>query len=251
MITPSLQTPPKLLMEFLSILLPPSRRQEVLGDLTEEYLLAPPRQALWRFLYEVVALIPSAVCGSLKACWSPGMAIPAAFQATADVAIVRRKVEALQEANHNREIFYLSFVGLFGLYIASEIILAHAWLPRLILITYSATLSFTAWQHHARGCGRAIPPNASVSELMNFHYRELVRRCDFLRTLWYWKWLPLGSPIVYVIVVRFDKTTILTASWIFACFVIAHLAARNEMRSLRQRLDELDVQRSYLASRPS
>ena len=99
--TASSKTPPKFVQWLLGLLLPPSRREEVLGDLEEQYLLAPPSRALRRYLFEAVALLPSALYG-LRFCWSPGFGVPMTLPTGSDVAAVRRQVEQFQQENHEK-----------------------------------------------------------------------------------------------------------------------------------------------------
>ncbi len=242
--TASNKTPPALVEWLLSQALPPSRRDEVLGDLQELFLAAPPSRALWVYLWEAAALVAPSILDSLRRCWSPGFGVPGALRAGADVAAVRGQVEQFQQENHCRLVFYLSCVSLLSAYATWRLFHASAWFPCLFWGTFLAMLLFTVVQHHARGSGRTVPAGASLAMLVDFHRRELARRRDFLRTLWYWKMLPLGMPVFAILAVKRDSRVVATVSLMVACYALTTLAARRQARGIERRIDELDAHRT-------
>ena len=242
MSTTSSRTPPKFIQRLLGLLLPPARREEVLGDLEEQFLAAPPSRALWQYLFEVVALLPS-ILYSLRRCLSPGVGVPTSLETGSGIAAVRRQVEEFQQANHYRWLFYLTCAVLISGFLTWKLLLAHFWLQRIVIGGFVAIFLCTAWQHHVRGSGRTVPAGASLSVLVDFHRRELARRRDFLRTLWYWKMAPLAMPMIFALAVKRNWHTVGTLSCVVVCYALSAMVARRQARVIQQRIDELDALR--------
>jgi hypothetical protein len=82
-----------------------------------------------------------------------------------------------------------------------------------------------------------VPSGASLPELVTFHRHALERRSGFLRTLWYWKMLPLALPAIAEIAL--GRSGITVPVFIIGAFTLALTAARGQARRIQQQIDEL------------
>jgi hypothetical protein len=235
------KTPPGFLQSLVGPLLPPERREQVLGDMEERFRAAPPSRALPRYLFEVVTVVPAILFTQLRS-WSVGPGVPRPLQSGSGLATVRAQVQEFQYENYSRLLIYFSLIALLSFFITGMLMFkAERWSQRLIGGTVIAMFLFTAHQHSRRGSARAIPEEDSLSALIAFHRRELARRRDFLRTLWYWKMAPLALPVLIALLVKQNGKTASTALWSISCLVFASLAARCQARGIQKRIDELDT----------
>lgn len=234
-----MKRPPPFIQSVIGALLPPARREEVLGDLEEEYRLAPHHRALWTYLVEAAALLPSIFYRQWRD-FSAGPGVPRPLPTGLGIDALRRRVEEFEQENHSRLLFYVTMVTLLSLLIASLMSLATWWFPRVFGSGFILLLLYTAWQHQSRGSGRPVPAGASVADLVSFYKQELARRRDFLQTLWYWKMVPMGSPILVALLIKRDWDTASTAIWTVAFLALAYRAARRQASGIQKRIDELN-----------
>ena len=156
--------------------------------------------------------------------------------------MVRSQVEEFQRENHCRFLFYSTLVTLIGAFLVWQVVFAHFWFPRLFCSGFVALLFYTARQHHLRSVSRAIPEGASLPDLVALYRRELARRRDFLRTLWYWKMAPLAAPVLIMIAVKQNSKSMSTAIWTLAIYALTNIAARKQAREIQRQIDELGAQ---------
>jgi hypothetical protein len=151
-----MRVPPKIVQSAVGLLLPPARREVVLGDLEEQFRAAPPSQALRQYLFEVVHLLPSILREQLR-CWSTGPGVPAHLRIASGIGVVRSQVEEFQKENHSRFLFYSTVITLVGAFLVWQVVFAHSWFPRLFGIGFMALLFYTARQHYLRSVSRPVP----------------------------------------------------------------------------------------------
>ena len=238
--TPS-NTPPRLLSALAAKLLPPERREQVLGDLEERFRAAPPARALQRYLFEVVTVVPAILFTQLRS-WSAGPGVPRPLQLGSGVTTVRAQVEEFQHENYCRLLLYVSVSTLLSLFLAWQMFSTDFWFGRLFAVAFIAILLLTVQQHSVRGSARSVPEEDSLPALIAFHRRELARRCNFLRTLWYWKMAPLAVPILVIFIVKRNSVALSTVLWTIGCYALASFAARRQARGIQKRIDELGAQ---------
>lgn len=241
----SSKTPPKLLQSLVAPLLPPDRREQVLGDLEEHFRAAPPSRALPLYLFEVVTVVPAILYTQLRS-WSAGPGVPRPLQTGSSIATVRAQVQEFQYENYCRLLFYSSVCTLVSMILAWKMFTSDLWLQRLVSAALITVFLFTLHQHYRRGSARAVPEGDSLPALIAFHQRELARRRDFLRTLWYWKMGPLAVSTVVVLLIKRGADSFPTALWTIGCFVLTHFAAGRQARGIQKRIDELDAQVDFL-----
>lgn len=229
--------PPRWTSGLVGALLPPSRREPILGDLEERYRAADPARARRQYLFDAATLVP-AVFWAQRHQWCLGGDAPPRLVLSSGPRGVRAQVEAFQQENYCRTLFYGTMIALVAGLALWQLISRDNWLARLYLSLILAAQLFTVHQHHRRGGGEAVPAGASLPALVAFHRRALERRRDFLRTLWYWKMLPLGLPILTSLALR--REGMLVPIVTLACFTVAWTAARGQAWSVQQQIDELE-----------
>ncbi len=231
--------PPAFLQQFFGALLPPARREQVLGDLEERYRAATPSRALWQYLWDALLLTP-AVFWRERRRWHISASAPPALRIGAGIDTVRRQVEDFQQETYCRLLFWGSAATLISVFLLVGLSLTHKPAARLFAAGFIALLMFTVYQHRKRGGGRAAPGDASLAELVAFHRRELARRREFLRTLWYWKILPMFLPTIVVALLKPAADTVGTLLCMAGVLSATALASRRHAREVQQRIDELD-----------
>jgi hypothetical protein len=230
--------PPRWMSGPVSALLPPSRREEILGDLEERYRAADPTRAQRQYLFDAVTLVP-AVFWAGRHQWYISRDAPPRLRLASGVRGVRAQVEGFQQENYCRTLVYGGMMALGAALIVWPLVSRDNRLVRLYLLFIVAALLFTAYQHYRRGGGQAVPAGASLPSLVAFHRRALERRRDFLQTLWYWKMLPLALPLL--IEVAFERSGGLgSVVTLTGCFAVALTAARGQARRIQQQIDELE-----------
>ena len=229
--------PPRWLSGLVGALLPPSRREQILGDLEERYRAADLVRARRQYLFDAVTLVP-AVFWAGRHEWYIGGDAPPRLLLSSGPRGVRAQVEAFQQENYCRTLFYGGMIALVATLVLWQLVSRDHWLPRLYLSFIVAVQLFTVYQHYRRGGGETVPAGASLPSLVAFHRRALQRRRDFLQTLWYWKMLPLALPLLTNLAL--GRGSIPAPVVTVACFALAWTAARGQARRIRQQIDELE-----------
>jgi hypothetical protein len=237
----SSKAPPRFLQDFVGVFLPPSCREQVLGDLEEQYRAAPPIRALPRYLFEAAAVVPAVQFTQWRR-FFVGCGVPLPLEIHSGAAVVRQRIEKFQHETYCRFLFYLSMMSLISAWLAWRIVWAESWPARLIPAALIAAFQYTVYQHYTRSPSRAVPANVSLSLLIAFYRRQLALQRDFLRTLWYWKMLPIAAPILLLLLVKPSWRVAGTALWMAGGFALSNLAARKQARGLQKRIDELSDQ---------
>jgi hypothetical protein len=228
--------PSRWMSTLAGVLLPPSRREQVLGDLEERYRTADPARARRQYLFDALLLVP-AIFWSESHRWHIGGDAPSRLRLSSGRGVVRAQVEDFQQENYCRTLFYGSMATLAAAVVAGAAATGDSWAAQLYCVAIMAALLFTVQQHYRRGRGEAVPSDASLPELVTFHRHALERRRAFLRTLWYWKMLPLALPMVANVALRRSGTTIPVL--VIVGFALALMAARGQARRIQQQIDEL------------
>jgi hypothetical protein len=238
--TKSHSAPPKSLQGFVGAFLPPNRREQVLGDLEEQYCSAPPRRALPRYLFEAIALVPTMLV-TQKRRFFVGSGVPQPLPISSGIGDVRRRVEDFQHETFCRFLFYLGMISLICAWFTWQMISTESWLARTVMGTFIATYAFTVWQHYVRAPAHAVPEEALLPALIAFYRRQLALRRDFLRTLWYWKMLPMAAPFLFILALKRDGNLASSGMWMVGIFLFANFAARKYARGVQERIDELTI----------
>jgi hypothetical protein len=229
--------PPRWMSGAVGALLPPSRREEILGDLEERYRAADPARARRQYLLDAVTLVP-AVFWTGRRQWHIGGDAPPRLLLASGLRGVRAQVEGFQQENYCRTLFYGGMIAAVAAVILWQLVWRDNWLTRLYLSFIVAAQLFTVYEHYRRGGSQTVPAGASLFSLVAFHRRALERRRDFLQTLWYWKMLPLALPLLTE--VALGRTGVLAPVASLACFASAWTAARRQAGRIQQQIDELD-----------
>ncbi|MEZ5355063.1 MAG: hypothetical protein R2762_20700 [Bryobacteraceae bacterium] len=232
--------PPRLLAALVAWLLPPGQREPVLGDLEERFRAAPSSRALPRYLFEAATVVPAILYTRLRS-WFAGIGVPGRIQGGSGIATVRAQVLEFQRENSWGLRFYSSACTLVSVRLAWKMFTSDLWLERLVCAALITVFLFTLHQHYRRGSARTVPEGDSLLNLVAFHRRELARRRDFLRTLWYWKIAPIAVSTVVVLLVKRGGEGFPTALCTIGCFAFANFAARSQARGIQGRIDELDA----------
>ncbi len=230
--------PPRWMSGPVSALLPPSRREQILGDLEERYRAAGPTRARRQYLFDAVTLV-LAIFWAGRHQWYIGGNAPPRLRLASGVRGVRAQVEGFQQENYCRTLVYGGMMGLLTAVIVWQLVSRDNWQGRLYLSFTVAALLFTVYQHFRRGGGQTVPAGASLPSLVAFHRRALERRRDFLQTLWYWKMLPLALPVLTAVALE-RGGGLGSVVALAGCFASALAAARGQARRIQQQLDELE-----------
>ncbi len=227
-------SPPKFVVRTISALLPPDRREQILGDLEERF-----REARWglrtlRFIRDANSILPRILWQEVKR-FDTGPRVPARLPVERGEDAVRAQVEGFQHQEYCRYLFYFGMVNAISLLVLVPFALkAHNATAILPLMGILVVLRFTADQHRRRGGGMVVPAGDSLKELVAFHRRALMRRRKFLRGLWYWKLLPLLAPWIVVRVVqgRVDEMAGLLCLYVAAIVAVTWSAARRVQQGI-------------------
>ncbi|MEZ5398204.1 MAG: hypothetical protein R2729_00960 [Bryobacteraceae bacterium] len=234
------KSPPRLLAALVAWLLPSERREPVLGDLEERFREGPPSRALPRYLFEAVTVVPAILYGQWRS-WFAELGVPRPVRAGSRIATVRAQVQDFQREISWGLRFYSSVCALVSMRLAWTMFTVDRWLPRLVCLAFMAVFLFTLYQHHRRGSARVVPEGESLPDLFAFHQRELARRRDFLRTLWYWKIAPIALSTLSVLIVKRGVDSLPAALFTAGCFAFVKFAARCQAEGIQRRIDEVDA----------
>lgn len=241
-------SPNSWMVNLVGTLLPPTSREQILGDLEEVYRSRVTQTGAWRATFHYVldaAPVVVVKLWDLRRNFNAGGCVPGAVPIGADSAILRRHVEQFQHENYCRLMFYtaaMSMVSVFVLVAVSYSIYGTGRPLRpavWIVLAVLGSFAFTVYQHFRRGSGHAVPSGLSGAELVAFHRTALARRRDFLRTLWYWKMLPLLAPHLGLMVWRREEPHVAPLLMIVV-LALTSLAARGQAQAIDREIGRLD-----------
>ena len=226
--------PAKFVVRTISALLPPDRREQILGDLEERFQGTRWGLRTLGYIRDANSILPRMLWREVKR-FDTGPMTPARLPVELGEEAVHAEVEAFQHQEYCRYLFYFGMMNVISVLLLIPFVLKSGDpVAFLTLCGIFVALRFTADQHRRRGGGMVVPASASLAELVEFHRWALTRRRKFLRGLWYWKLLPLLTPWIVVRVVqgRADEMVGMLCLYLAVMVAVSWSAARRVQQGI-------------------
>lgn len=237
MITISSNThPPRWMEAAVSLLLPPSCRETVLGDLQERFEGRQGRARWLGYVGDAITAVPQVLRGRMRR--TATRQAPCVIAGSGDL---RSRAEHLQtEVWVRNVIVMISVLFLIGIFVANAV---GEWsFQESVSLVMTIAWTGATWRSYAvRGRSTSVPASLSRDALRAFHRQEVMRQMNIgYREFIYWS-LPAALLIVYgmAVVPGFRGGPMLLVAIVMQNLVIA-LAHRLERSRYERELARLD-----------
>lgn len=163
---------------------------------------------------------------------------------------LQRKAKMFRSRIRRRNIREYVAAAILIVWVGSGLLRFSTPLNRAAQVTIIAGAVYVVWQLRRRGSAAILPVEASASNWLDFHRRQLERQRDALRSVWKWYLAPL-VPGVVLLMVSLNRTIVQRTG---SMALIPAVAAANIVvlgavwwlnmraaRRLQRQIDELDA----------
>lgn len=236
-----MSAPPKWIVGIVEALLPPARREAVLGDLEERFRNARPSRAIWRYLMDAATVVPSAYRG--RGLHWRVRAIPECLPVGTGSAAIRRGVEQYQHDVFCRNFFNFGISALLCIAFGLRLFFTDRALHSAACIVGIVATVYVVYQYQRWGGARVVPSGLSIPAIVRFHKGELLRQRTFFRNLWRSRvlvWIP------FILTLHLDSWTahgrlsLSSFAFLLAMGWSALIARTTAARAFQAQIDVLD-----------
>lgn len=249
MSTTTRSSPPRWLSGLAASLLPPHRREQVMGDLEERFRSAGPWISYIQYFTDLITVAPRMVWRQRRDFRLRAVPEPLRLGAAGDS--LRQHVEAYQLDVYWRNLYNLVCATLLAALFNVRLLFPDHPFHRLACAAGVFAAIYWAFHYQRSGAAHAVPAHAEDADLVEFHKRELARQRRFFRNLWRSRvlvWLPFVAALNADRLIRAGELSA-TGLVFLAGMTLSAIGARTwAAREFQRQIEQLDALRAGVSS---